>query len=158
MKQSYFTKVFVIKAVLKTAPTNLFLLLFALILTGCVSVQQKRDKRIETQQADFSRLPTNTQTRVRTGEVALGDAPLTVWFALGKPSHEFSQLTLGGSNMVWSYTRQDVRVRHEIAPSSYGQRCTRGETMLRTTQVTETEQQRITFATNAVIAIDLPQQ
>ncbi len=79
-----------------------------LIVAGCASLQELRDRRIAENQALFDSFPEEIQTQVRQGNVEVGFTTDMVRMAWGNPDQVFTRVTQERRATVWGYTR----VRH----------------------------------------------
>lgn len=94
--------------------------LSALLLSGCMTAEQRRADRIQRNAAVFGQLAPEVQQRATAGTFAIGDPAAAVWFALGEPSSKTATTTSEGSYETWLYTRlasepYQVLV-HEVPP------------------------------------------
>lgn len=80
-------------------------LLGLLLLSGCASVQELRDRRIDDQRPLFDSLPAEAQQQIRRGEIALGFTPEMVRLAWGSADQVFTRVTDQRKTTVWGYTR-----------------------------------------------------
>ena len=92
----------------------------AILLTGCVTAEQRRADRIQRNQTVFQQLAPEAQQRAAAGTFAISDPAAAVWFALGEPSTKSVTATAEGSFETWTYTRYasepyEVLV-HDIPP------------------------------------------
>ena len=102
----------------------------ALLLTGCMTVEQRRADRIHRNQAVFQQLSPEAQQRAAAGTFAIGDPAAVVWFALGEPAAKSATATAEGSYESWTYTRYASEpyqvLVHEVPPppppGPYGRR------------------------------------
>lgn len=88
--------------------TVLFALCLLLVLAGCASVQELRDRRIADNRALFDSFPEEVQSQVRQGQVEVGFTSEMVRLAWGSPDLVFNRITGERHTTVWGYTR----VRH----------------------------------------------
>lgn len=102
----------------------------ALLLAGCMTVEQRRADRIQRNQTVFQQLAPEAQQRAAAGTFAIGDPAAVVWFALGEPYSKSGTTTADGSYETWTYTRyasESYQVLvHDIPPppppGPYGRR------------------------------------
>lgn len=80
-------------------------LLGLLLLSGCASVQELRDRRIDDNRSLFDSLPAESQQQIRRGEIALGFTPEMVRLAWGAADQVFTRVSDNRKTTVWGYTR-----------------------------------------------------
>ena len=72
----------------------------SVLLFGCATV----DTRIQEHQAYFDSLPAETQDRLRSGVIHVGDTKDMVYIALGPPDQQFRRTDASGLTQdIWSY-------------------------------------------------------
>jgi len=71
----------------------------ALALAGCSTF----DSRAKEKAAVYNQLDSNTQQRLKKGEIAFGDTADLVYIALGNPDERKSTTTAAGEKMTWIY-------------------------------------------------------
>lgn len=76
-----------------------------LVLAGCASVQELRDRRIADNQELFDSFPEEIQTEIRQGSVEVGFTRDMVRLAWGPPDHVFTRVTKERRATIWGYTR-----------------------------------------------------
>lgn len=76
-----------------------------LLLSGCMTEQELRDKRIADNQVLFLQLDEGAKYRAQTGQVVPGDTQTAVWFAYGNPGKKTSSSTAAGVVELWEYYR-----------------------------------------------------
>lgn len=76
-----------------------------LLLAGCASVQELRERRIADSQALFNAFPPQIQQQIRRGEIALGFTPAMVRMAWGPADQVFTRVADKRKTTVWGYTR-----------------------------------------------------
>ncbi|WP_052761226.1 hypothetical protein [Sedimenticola thiotaurini] len=76
-----------------------------LLLAGCATVQERRDRRIADNQELFDSFPEEIQTQIRQGSVEVGFTPDMVRLAWGPPDHVFTRVTEARRATIWGYTR-----------------------------------------------------
>lgn len=76
-----------------------------LVLAGCATVQERRDRRIAENQELFDSFPEEIQTQVRQGSVEVGFTRDMVRLAWGEPDHVFTRITEERRATIWGYTR-----------------------------------------------------
>ena len=84
------------------------LLSLVVILSGCVSAQEWRDRRAQEHPEWLEGLSAADQARILGGHIAIGDSSGAVWIALGTPSHTALQASANSTNVVWSYTEMET--------------------------------------------------
>jgi hypothetical protein len=78
----------------------------ALVLVGCATPET----RIRDNPQLFASFPTDVQTKVREGHIALGFSQPAVRMALGEPARIYHRFTsTNAPNEVWAYTAYDYR-------------------------------------------------
>lgn len=97
----------------------LFVLL--LLLAGCMSVQEMRDKRINENLDVFNDFPLEIQDQIIRGEIEIGFSKDMVRLAWGPPAEVFARMTEKGEATVWRYTeiRQYPNYNWVHMPSYY---------------------------------------
>jgi len=80
----------------------------ALLLAGCVSVQEMRDSRIGVHQALFNSFPAEVQDKVRLGQIDIGFTQEMVRLAWGSPDQVFTRMLKDQEVTIWNYTRTRV--------------------------------------------------
>lgn len=98
-----------------SSPMKLFpgILIFLLLttLTACTSTQ----RRIEKNQEVFDRFPADVQTRIRRGDIAIGDTPAMVRIAKGRPDTVTERETRDTLVEVWRwYSPPQVTPPHPL--------------------------------------------
>lgn len=83
-------------------------LLGLLLLSGCASVQELRDRRIADNRPLFDGFPAEVQQQIRRGEIAVGFTPEMVRLAWGPADQVFTRVAGERRTTVWGYTR----IRH----------------------------------------------
>lgn len=76
-----------------------------LVLAGCATVQERRDRRIAENQELFDGFPEEIQTQIRQGSVEVGFTRDMVRLAWGPPDHVFTRVTKDRQATIWGYTR-----------------------------------------------------
>ncbi|MCW8904688.1 MULTISPECIES: hypothetical protein [Sedimenticola] len=85
--------------------TMVILGLCLLVLAGCASVQERRDRRIAENRELFDSFPEEIQAQVRQGSVEVGFTRDMVRLAWGPPDHVFTRVTKERRATIWGYTR-----------------------------------------------------
>lgn len=73
--------------------------LAALFATGCSTFHSRSQEKAEV----FNALDSNTQQRLKKGEIAIGDTADLVYIALGNPDERTSSITSAGEKITWIY-------------------------------------------------------
>lgn len=91
------------------------------LITGCMSIQEMRDKRIADNQGVFNSFPPSIQAQVRRGEIDIGFSMDMVRLAWGVPDDVFSRKTSSGVTTVWRYTKTRIYPysEHMLIPIRY---------------------------------------
>jgi len=95
---------------MKRLPLLLLLAAACLLLAGCLSAQELRNRRAQEHPEWLASLPQADQVRILGGQIAVGDPSGAVWIALGQPDHTVVQATAAGTNVVWNYTETETYV------------------------------------------------
>lgn len=139
----------------------LVLLLLLAGVAGCATSADLRAKRIKQEWDYFTALPPETQARLQAGQIAIGDSRKMAWIALGGPDREYRRIRRDGTNVVWSYTDQEMDVRRELMPVTGWSisHCGRGVPYydygwVRRTEITEYEVLRLEFDDDAITTVD----
>ncbi|MDR2863631.1 MAG: hypothetical protein LBV54_07160 [Puniceicoccales bacterium] len=85
--------------------SSILLFAAALVLCGCSSFES----RAREHNATFTALPTATQERLRSGDVALGDTPEMVYLAWGEPDRKSTRKNAAGISEQWLYYQHHVQ-------------------------------------------------
>ena len=137
----------------------LILLLFG--LSGCMTPQEMRDRRITNAWPVFSTFAPEIQNQIRQGHVDIGFTKEMVRLALSSPSRIYSRKTEDGLSTVWSYSGWIPSSRYEpVTVSTWIQgECGRVQPASETVWVTvddsrEYERIRVEFKKEQVLAIE----
>jgi hypothetical protein len=79
-------------------------LIIGLALSGCMSAQYLRDRRIAENIELFSSFPPEIQEQVRLGQIDLGFSEEMVRMAWGSPDRMYVRTTERGEETIWIYT------------------------------------------------------
>ena len=74
-----------------------------MLLAGCMSEQELRDKRIAENQTLFMQLDPAARSRAQFAQIAIGDTQTAVWFAYGEPDKKTSSVSAAGTVEIWDY-------------------------------------------------------
>lgn len=88
-------------------------LLLLLCLAGCMTPQQRRDRRISEAWHVFSTFSPDVQKEIRQGHVNIGFTQQMVRLALGPPDRTYTRKTEDGLSTVWSYSGSVPSTRYE---------------------------------------------
>lgn len=93
----------------------------SLILTGLLFAAgcSSPDSRIKSNQAAFNSWSYDVQSKVKTGQIAVGFTPEMVLMALGEPAGKSLRTTAAGTAEVWTYTESKPRVSIGLGMGSY---------------------------------------
>ncbi|MEJ1342766.1 MAG: hypothetical protein RPU64_15090 [Candidatus Sedimenticola sp. (ex Thyasira tokunagai)] len=80
-------------------------LLAILLLTGCMSLQEIRDRRITNEQEVFNSFPADVQANIRQGQIDIGYNQSMVQLAWGAPSQVMTRRVKGKVTKIWIYTK-----------------------------------------------------
>ncbi len=73
--------------------------LVTLFATGCSTFHSRSQEKSEV----FNALDSQTQQRLKKGEIAIGDTADLVYIALGSPDERRSSITSAGEKLTWIY-------------------------------------------------------
>lgn len=73
--------------------------LAVLFPTGCSTFHSRSQEKSEV----YNALDSNTQQRLKKGEIAIGDTADLVYIALGNPDERKSTVTAAGEKLTWIY-------------------------------------------------------
>lgn len=90
-----------------------------MFMMGCLSNAEWIEKRIAERQDYFTTLPAETQTRIRSGRLQVGDTADDAWLVYGAPTRVYNRLTATSTNEVWSYVTTDIQPVDEFRPVYY---------------------------------------
>lgn len=88
-------------------------LIAAFTLSGCMTAQQLRERRIEKNHELFSTFSPDIQEKVRLGQIDIGFSQDMVRLAWGNPDRIYSRTTKDGVATVWTYTRMRTYTQTE---------------------------------------------
>lgn len=101
-------------------------LICAAFLAGCLTQQQLIERRIGQKTDFFASLPAESQQRLRSGNLAAGDARDAAWIVYGRPDRVFKKVTAATTNEVWSYVSEEFSGGDERRPVYHPVRTSRG--------------------------------
>ncbi|SHI98516.1 hypothetical protein SAMN02745165_01332 [Malonomonas rubra DSM 5091] len=82
-------------------------------MTGCISTQYFRERRITTNLDAFNSFSAETQGKVRDGQIDIGFSEMMVYIAWGKADQVFTRTTKQGEATVWAYTGTRIKTESE---------------------------------------------
>jgi hypothetical protein len=85
----------------------------ACMLTGCMTAQHLRERRIAKNHELFNTFSPDIQEKVRLGQIDLGFSQDMVRLAWGNPDHVYIRTTKDGVATVWTYTRMRTYTQTE---------------------------------------------
>jgi hypothetical protein len=88
-------------------------LIAAYTLTGCITAQQLRERRIAQNHELFNAFNPDIQEKVRLGQIDLGFSQDMVRLAWGSPDRIYIRTTSDGVATVWTYTRMRTYTQTE---------------------------------------------
>ena len=135
--------------------------LSVLFLVGCGATLSPIEQRIQKEYALFMELPEDTQERLRSGRLEIGDSMDAAWIVYGKPTKSYERLTETSANLVWSYSTTELQPIDQFETTYYPVAGRRGVTrwaaepqLQRSYLADRNENVRIEFREGKVIAID----
>ena len=134
--------------------------LSVVFLTGCASVNLI-EQRIQCEQAFFSELPEDTQARLRSGQLEIGDPFNAAWIVYGDPTFITERTTEAAASTVWSYCTTETHPVDQFNQVYYPATGHRGITRMESDFLLQrsyinsrNEYLRIEISEGKVIAID----
>jgi hypothetical protein len=88
-------------------------LIAACTLTGCMTAQQLRERRIAKNHELFNAFNPDIQEKVRLGQIDIGFSQDMVRLAWGSPDRIYIRTTKDGVATVWTYTRMRTYTQTE---------------------------------------------
>jgi outer membrane protein assembly factor BamE (lipoprotein component of BamABCDE complex) len=128
-----------------------------MILAGCSTPAS----RIVQNQELFNTFPSDVQTSIRQGRIAIGFTRDMVHMALGKPDRQYSRTTESGQSEIWSYVdlysttrRQRIDGPFRVRDPDGGYRTVSDAVWVDVDAQHEYERLRVEFEGNRVRAIE----
>jgi len=122
------------------------------LAVGCSSP----DSRIKSNQAAFDSWSYDVQSKVKTGQVAVGFTPEMVQMALGEPAGKSLRTTAEGTAEVWTYVESKSHISVGIGMGSYsgGSSYAGGVAVGNGGGWRDNEKMRVIFSGGKVVAIE----
>lgn len=86
----------------------LLILTAAFALSACMTAQQIRDRRINSNLEVFNSFSTEIQQKIRAGQIEIGFTEEMVRLAWGAPDMSYTRTTDKGDATVWTYSRTRI--------------------------------------------------
>ena len=109
--------------------------LCVLAVSGCMTPQERRDRRIEKHQAIFHAFPLDMQDKIRRGEVDIGFTEQMVSLALGRPRRVYLRKTADGETIIWCYVRTERHTESQWVTVSVPYKDAKGKKRTKTESV-----------------------
>lgn len=131
------------------------------LLAGCLTLEERIAKRIEAKADFFATLSVESQERLRKGQLQIGDPEEAAWIVYGPPTRKSTRVSVGSTNVIWSYVMTEAQPVDELHPVVYPIATRRGHVLwatdyhhYRSYVYERSEYMRIEFNNNKVSAID----
>lgn len=134
-------------------PISAILASVALVLLAACS---SPDSRISDNQAAFEKFPTETQEKIRSGQVDVGFTTQMVLMSLGEPARKYTRKTDQGDTDVWSYHDDSPKFSIGLGVGSGGRGSSVGGGLgVSSGGYDPDEKTRVEFRNGIVTAVDL---
>ena len=132
-----------------------------IVLSGCMSAETRRLKRIEKHPDIFQAATAEQQSKIRKGQIDIGFTPELVLLSWGKPDYAYDRVTDKRRSRVWKYMAHQSRAAWERTTIPVTYRDDKGQlrTVCRTVTVDRTQFEEypvavVEFSDGKVIAFD----
>lgn len=126
------------------------IVLMAMVITACSSTAT----RISDQQSTFDAYPTETQQKIRAGQVDVGFTQDQVRMAVGEPTRRYTQQTTVGESEVWAYSKSSPTFSFGLGAGSFGSGIGGGAGVGTSTGGNSDDTLRVTFVAGKVTVVE----